>query len=355
MTRLDDPGAYAIDASGMFGHIEKLGEEFERAWLASLSLGVPGASYDNVVIAAMGGSAAAGDYFAAHSDKQAPIPIEVVRGYSLPGYAGPRTLVVALSYSGATEESLSCYREARMRGASVMAISTGGELARRAEADGIHWHRIAYASPPRAALGHTLAALMRIGQRLGLNALCDPDVADVAQAHRELVRGHVGPKVAAERNPAKQLAELLAEADPLVVLAAEHLAPVGRRTKNQFAENAKAVAVFEEVPEATHNFVVGLETGQVAHPVGLAFTSPKASVGNQRRFELLSGIFDAAGGAMAGLPTRGISRLADQFEATAWGDHLSCYLALLRGVDPTPTPSLQRVRAAMAQETARRA
>lgn len=353
MTLLDDPAAYRVDASDMFGHIARLGDEFERAWLASARLAPPRGDFDQVVVAAMGGSAAAGDYFSAHAAKQSRAPVEVVRGYTLPGYVGPRTLVIALSYSGGTEETLSCYRQAATRGAAVVAISTGGELAERAKADGVPWHPIAYDSPPRAALGHSLAALLRLGQRLGMNELCDPDVGDVADAHRQLVRDHIGVGVPADRNAAKQLAELLLDADPLLVLAAEHLAPVGRRTKNQFAENAKVAAAFEEVPEATHNFVVGLEGGAARQPIALAYESPKLEGANQRRFDLLAGIFEAAGGAMAGLPSRGISRLGDQLEATAWGDYLSCYLAVLRGIDPTPTPSLQRVREAMARETAR--
>ncbi len=183
-------------------------------------------------------------------------------------------------------------------------------------------------------------------------AVCDDDIAVAANAHRQLVANHLGILIPEDVNAAKQLALLLADANPLLVLAAEHLAPAGLRTKNQFSENAKVIAAFEEPPEATHNVIVGLERGLSANPVAVGFDSPRLSAGNRRRMELTAGLFEEAGGALAGLQMRGLSRLADLMEATAWGDYLSCYLAVLRGIDPTPTPSLDRVRSAMAETPA---
>ena len=344
MSKLDAASTYLTDASGMFGHIEQLGIEFERAWLASERMVMPRASYDQVVIVAMGGSAAAADYFSVWAAKESPIPIQVIRGRTLPSNVNERTLVVTLSYSGNTEEVLSCYAQAAARGSTRVAIASGGELGARATADGVPFHQLAYDSSPRAALGHALAPLVRLGYRLGLVSMCDPDIAAVREAHRGLVQTHLRPEVSSEMNPAKQLAELVVEGSPIVILGEEHLAPAARRAKNQFAENAKMLALFEELPEATHNMVVGLAGG--SHPVGLTFRSPTLSRDRAERDAKLEALFNEAGGELVALPTRGISRLADQFEATAWGDYVSCYVALLRDIDPTPTPELARMRAA---------
>jgi glucose/mannose-6-phosphate isomerase len=350
MTDLDDPASYAIDGSGMFGHIERLGTEFETAWLQSAGMDIPLGPFTNMVVAAMGGSAAAADYFVSLVRPESPVPVKVVRGYELPGFVGPGSLTIALSYSGGTEEVLAGYEEALRRGTATLAISHGGDLLRAAEAAGRPSHRVAYESPPRAALPHLLAPLLRLAQALGISAVCDDDIAVAANAHRQLVANHIGRHIPEHGNAAKQLAHLLLEADPLTVIAAEHLAPVGRRTRNQFAENTKRFATFEEAPEATHNIIEALRRGETGHPVGVVLDSPRLHAGNRRRFELVSRLFEEAGGATAGLMMRGTSRLADMLEASAWGDYLSCYLAVLSRTDPTPTPGLIRVRQGMVGE-----
>jgi len=344
MIDLDDPLSYGVDRSGMFAHIERLGTELETAWAQSAGMSIPGGVFTNVVVAAMGGSAAAADYFAALVEPGSPLPVQVVRGYTLPGFVQAGTLVVALSYSGSTEEVLACFREATRRGATTLAISSGGDLLPAAEALGGACYPVRYDSPPRAALAHLLAPLLRLAQRLGLAALCDDDIAVAANAHTQLVASHIGREVSEARNAAKQLAHLLLEAQPLLVVGAEHLSAAARRTRNQFAENTKLFAAFEEAPEVTHNVIEALRAPGAAHPAAVAFDSPKLHPGNRRRYELISQLFDEAGGAMATLQMRGTSRLADMLEATAWGDHLSCYAAVLLGIDPTPTPGLIRVR-----------
>ncbi|MGE0600271.1 MAG: SIS domain-containing protein [Dehalococcoidia bacterium] len=347
MNKLNDPSTYLTDVSGMFGHIERLGLEFERAWLASDGMALPADSFDQVVIAAMGGSAAAGEYFAAWSAKESPVPVQVLRGRTLPAHVNQRTLVVGLSYSGQTEEVLACFAQATARGCPRMVISSGGELAARAAAEGVPFHQVRYESSPRAALGHMLAPMVRLGLRLGLTSMCDPDIAAVREAHRSLISTHLGREVPTEANPAKQLAELVLDGSPLVVFGEEHLAPAARRAKNQFAENAKMLAHFEELPEAAHNMVVGL-AGAGTNPVGLTFRSPTLARDRAERDARLEQLFARTGGELVALPTRGISRLADQLEASAWADYLSCYVALLRGIDPTPTPELAYMRSGTA-------
>jgi len=344
MRDLDDASSYEVDAAGMFSHIERLGDELMRAWTDSSGIRLPSGTFDRLIFAGMGGSAAAGDYVAGLAYRKSPFPVELVRGYDLPTSAGPGTLVVTVSYSGNTEEALACYGQAGGAGCGRYAVSNGGELEERAANDGVGWHRIGYASAPRAALPHSLAALLRIADRMGAISLCDPDMYAVAGAHKELVTRYIGRHVAEGSNPAKQLAALLVEAPGLAVFAAEHLAAPGRRTKNQIAENSKRLAVFEEVPEATHNVLVGLDQRSEAPIAAIAFDAPSYHAANRRRIEVLSGMLEEAGVALVPLRMRGISRLADMVEATAWGDYLSCYMAVLAGVDPTPTLALSRMR-----------
>lgn len=351
MSRLDEPGILALDISGMLEHAEALGAELLKAWEQSESLELPpGAEHaTGVVVAGMGGSATAGDYFAALCERSSEVPVAVVRGYELPQYVSDRTLVIISSYSGNTEETLSCYDDAWKRGSFMLATTTGGKIAERAEADGVPVHRITYQSAPRAALGHGLAPLLRVGQRLDFFH-CGPDaVSNAAALHDSLVTNQLGPEVPAARNPAKQLAEALHGRLPLI-LSASHLATVATRFKNQLAENGKALAAVDTMPEANHNLVVGLGTApEVADSVALVtMESDLYDRRIERRFEVTRDLFEEAGVPVHRIVVEGANVLEQLIAGTAWGDFVSCYLALLHGVDPSPVPQIDRLKAALA-------
>lgn len=344
MTSLESPESYAVDASGMFQHIERLGTELELAWDAHGHSPLDGARPDSLTLAGMGGSASAADYFATIVERTASIPLDVVRDYHLPGHVGPGSLVVVVSYSGTTDEALSCFQEALGRGASTFSVTTGGALAELARKHGQPACIIDYDAPPRAALAHTLAPLIAMAPAVGAPGFTSGAIEQAAGAHRTRVRAELGRGAPAGSNPAKQAANDLALGGIPVIFAAEHLAPVGRRAKNQFAENAKTLASFEEMPEASHNTVVSLEEPGLRQ-VGLAFDSPLLDSGNRRRIESIARLFSERAFPFYCYRLSGQSPLADMFEATAFVDFASCYLAMLRGIDPTPTTNLTRVRA----------
>lgn len=333
----------------MFGFIAPLGTEFERSWHATAGIALPWApdSVSNMIIAGVGGSAAAGDYLGSLVARSSPVPLRVVRGYGLPAYAGPSTLVVIASYSGETEEAIACYRHAGAVGAMRVVITRGGTLGRMAASDGVSTIPIVAESPPRAALPHILAALLRIASGLNLMPVSQSTVAAAAAAHEHLVASQLGSVVACEGNPAKRFAQSLGVAMPFV-MSAETLGPAARRAKNQFAENAKTIAAFEVLPEAGHNLVVGLDGAPGGPSLAVCtFESPLDEVGDRRRFDAIESQFTDAGIPFTRLRTSGISPLADLLEATAYGDYISCYLAMLKGFDPTPVEQITRLKRAL--------
>ncbi len=352
MERLDDPASYALDASDMFGHIERLGFELQLAWGEAAGLRLPRRGRPSaLLVAGMGGSAAAGDYLVSASRDSAAVPIEVVRDSRLPAYCDETTLVAIVSYSGGTEEAVACYRDALGRRARVLVITRGGHLGDCARRDGVPLHEIAYESPPRAALAHALGPLLRLAQMTGAAPFNDEDIGLAARAHADLVAAQLTTTVPCAENRAKRAAASLLGRIP-VVFAAEPLTAAGRRMKNQFAENAKLLGAFERLPEATHNVPVGIEGSDVSRVTAVALDSPYCEVTSRRRAEAAYRQFEAAGAAVMPVQTTGRSILADLLEATAWGDYLSCYAALLRGQDPTPTENLDRIRAATMAPTA---
>src|SRR5574341_1121212 len=186
---LDDMDFRSLDPENMLGHIEGLPDQLANAWNYAKTLDLPASLSDisRVVICGMGGSAISGDLLAALVEPTCSIPILVNRDYALPPYAaGPDTLVIALSYSGTTEETLFAARQAIERGTRLLAITTGGELSSLIrKAGGVVWS-FEYPSQPRAALGWLYGLLLGAAVRIGLAPDLSADVEEtIARMRRD--------------------------------------------------------------------------------------------------------------------------------------------------------------------------
>ncbi|HID87308.1 MAG TPA: SIS domain-containing protein, partial [Anaerolineae bacterium] len=238
MINLDDLDLFKkLDPDGMLARIAELPQQCRDAWANVQALDLPEdyAQVDGVVIAGMGGSAIGGDLVRCLAEPECPVPILVSRDYTLPAFVGPKTLVIASSYSGNTEETLSAFAQARERGAKLLAITTGGKLARQAREWGVPLLTFSYQAQPRAALGHSFTLLLGVVGRLGL--VSDPS-ADLEEAIvvMEALQGEINETVPTAQNPAKQLARKLYGHLPFVY-GAGALSEVAHRWKTQFNEN----------------------------------------------------------------------------------------------------------------------
>ncbi len=340
-------GCRSLDRGDMLGRLLEFPAQFGPAYEAGRRLALP-AGYKHVrqvVVAGMGGSAIAGDYVAALLRDRCRVPIFVWRDYGLPAFVGPETLVVASSYSGNTEETLSAFDRARRAGARVVALTGGGELAGQAEAAGYPVFKITYQAPPRAALAYSLFPLLGILTALEIGPDLRAEVAEAGAVAAALL-GSVRPETPEGANPAKALARA-ARGRVVVVYGGGSLEPVARRWKTQVNENSKAWAFFEVLPELNHNAVVGY-----AHPpaardgvlvVGLA--SPGESAELDARLEITAELLRREGYEPRLVAAQGASRLARMMHLTVLGDWFSYYLAFLNGVDPTPVPPIDFLKA----------
>ena len=183
------------------------------------------------------------------------LPVEVIpcRGYRIPEFIGEETLLVGVSYSGNTEETLSAFREGLSRTKRALAISSGGKLRELAEARGIPWIGIPGGHQPRAALGYLLFSLLSVFRRLGTFTKDLTPVLETLEAQSE----KLSPQ--ARGNRAQELAAALHRRVPLIYGAHGHTAPVAFRWKTQINENAKQPAFWAELPELCHNEIVGYE------------------------------------------------------------------------------------------------
>lgn len=353
MSPLDDPALLSLDASGMLRHIASVGPELTRAWAATAELELPptAARATNVVLAGMGGSASAGDYFASLCAESGELPVYGCRGYALPNYVAERSFVIVSSYSGETEEALSLYDDAWKRGAALLCITTGGRLGARAAEDGVPVYRIGYNGKPRTAIAHGLAPLLRIGSQLGLLTIEDADIERAAHAHQELSARDFAPTVPIDRNGAKQVATKLFGRTPFVV-GSEYVAPVATRFRNQLAENGKVLGAADSFPEAAHNLIVGLGTSQAAadRVALVALESRRRSDPRTvAKLDAFCAQFEAAAIPVVRIDVGADRLLQELLAGTAWADHASYYLALLNGVDPTPITQIDQLKLAVAK------
>ncbi len=353
MVDLDDLKLYEqADPQDMRARIAEMSRQIQQANALVAGFQDPGPEYRsarNIVVLGMGGSAIGGDLVRTLVEDQAPAPILVCRDYRIPAFVGPESLVIASSYSGGTEETLSATREALARGARLIAVTTGGPLAETARERGFPVLSFQYASQPRAALGFSFGLLLGLLVKLGYADASRIGV-DEAISAASSAPFFLGSEVPVDNNPAKQLALRLNGRMP-VVYGAGILSEVARRWKGQFNENSKAWAFFEQLPELNHNAVVGYENppdlGARLHVVLLSSSTYHPRVA--ARLRITAEILRGRGIGHEIVEARGSTPAAQMLDAIAMGDYASYYLALLYGSDPTPVRTIDFLKGELAR------
>lgn len=288
----------------------------------------------NIFFAGMGGSAIGGDLIISCLGQDLKIPAFVVRNYYLPVFVDRSSLVIVSSFSGNTEESLSCYDHAREKGTQVVCISSGGELSKKAKADNIPLITIPGGIQPRAALGYLSVPLLVMLTRTGLVQIEDQDFDETEQL-LENKKDSYSPD--AKDNFALSLANRLKNKIPVLYSAVDFLQIVGNRWKGQFSENAKVLAFCNVFPELNHNEIVGWERlPEVLSNFQIIYLRDEHDFSRtQKRMKITQDILERVTSPIIELWTEGNSRLARLFSLIYLGDWVSYYLAIINGIDPT--------------------
>lgn len=350
---LDDLAYFKeLDAQNMLGEIDGLPDQLQAAWDLSKTQPLPElGDVRSIVICGLGGSAIGADLVSAYVASSISLPVTVHRDYGLPAFAkGRQTLVICSSHSGNTEETLDSFETAMKNDCSIVVISTGGELAKRADEKKVPVWRFSHNGQPRAAVGFSFGLLLGLFARL--NFIADPS-ADLAETVAAMKRSqeHLRAEVPAATNPAKRYAGQLI-GRWVTVMGSGVLAPVARRWKGQINEIAKAGANFEVIPEANHNTLAGtLNPQQVlnAHTMTMFLRAPSDHPRNRLRSDLTRQTFMLEGMNTDFVDARGESALAHMWMLILFGDYMSYYLAMAYGVDPTPVDALVSFKEAMAR------
>lgn len=352
MHLLDESGLLTrLDPHGMMALTLDFPAQCERAMSLASNATLPDlpCTPRQVLVCGMGGSAIGGDYLRALFEEYGTLPVQVIRDYHLPHSVDSNTLVFAVSYSGNTEETLACYAQARARGAMILAISSGGTLKQRADADGVFHLQVPGGQPPRTALGYLFVPLMRLAERLGL-------LPDLSQPYSQMLQRLVQTRDALQmsvpyaQNPAKQLAQALHKRIPLIYGSGGARATVAMRWKGQINENAKQHAFAYTFPELNHNEILGWvkSSEQAKNWSVVVLRDPDESAKIRTRIEVTHRLVGERA-EWHELTAEGSSQLERLLHLTYFGDFVSLYLALLNEVDPENIDYINILKAELAK------
>lgn len=365
--RLDDvAGLEETDQSQMLRAVASSAAQVRRsrtsaheAGLEQLAeLGRPRA----VVVAGMGGSGISGDVLATVAGSSCPVPVVTHRGYGLPGWVGAADVVLAVSCSGRTEETLSATDEAVRRGARLLGVGAADSpLAQRCASARAAFVPVEAQLAPRATLWGLATPLLVAGARLGLLDLGANDVQLESAATRlEQVAEACRPDREAFVNPGKGLALELAGTLPMIWGAGQVGPVAAHRAVCQLAENAKLVAVSGALPEAHHNQVVALDGALAGASAEVDLFRDRVDAESPLRIRLVllddeqdtaaarieasADIADARGVPVTRLSAEGDGAVERLASLVGLLDYASVYLALGHGIDPTPVDAIAELK-----------
>ncbi len=334
------------DSQDALGIAEKQYQQLTHEFAVDSLQSLVSSHIDNVVYAGMGGSALAA--LLSQSWPGYSVPFEICRQYQIPKYVGPKTLFIAASYSGNTEEEVAALGEAEKAGAQIVVIAGGGKLAEAAEAKNHPYLKIPEVSQPRYAVFYMLKALVCVLEAAGLvsEASATKNLHQTAEFLKKEVSRWL-PTVPTAHNPAKKLALELAGKSP-VIYAGPLLAPAAYKWKIDFNENSKNVAWWNQLPEFNHNEMIGWSSHPIQKPYGVVeLRSNLEHPRVQKRFEVTERLLSGRRPSPYVVPVQGDTLLEQLLWAVIVGDFVSIYLALLNGVNPSPVDLVEKFKHAL--------
>jgi len=340
-----------LDTEHMLAYIDELPIQLEAAYKLGMSLALPAVQpVERIVAAGMGGSAIGADLVAAYLADQLSVPFLVHRDYNLPAWAaGSQTFVVVSSHSGNTEEALSAFETARVRGCQLLAICTGGKLEAECRVAGIPVWKFDHTGQPRAAVGYSFGLLLALLTKLQLVEDQTNEVIHACEVMTSL-QARIKAEVPVLKNAAKRQAGQFVNRH-VTIFASGFLSPVARRWKTQFNEVAKAFAAFEVLPEADHNTLAGIynPAQQVCQEYAMFLAASLEHPRNFERVEKTRQLLMLEGIGTDTFNAKGENRLAQMWSSLLFGDYVAYYLAMLYDADPTRIPPITLLKEELSQ------
>ena len=307
-------------------------------------------NFAGIAFLGMGGSGFAGDIIKSLVKYEITIPVETVKGYKLPAYINKNWLVIAVSYSGGTEETVATASEALNRGCEVVFSTSGGKMEKIAHENNKCVVSVPKGYQPRAASGYLFLPLYILLGKIGLISL-DMGKINHAISVIKTKAGLYNRNVVSEKNPAKKIAIEIGSNLPIIYGFEGLMSPVAFRWKCQINENSKGPAFWNEFPELNHNETVGWERLKETTKdfVLIVFKDKDQSNVMKTRIATTAKLIKENFNKIIEIETEGSSDFEKAMNMMYLGGISSVYLALLNNTNPTPVSKIDALKAELAK------
>lgn len=307
-----------------------------------------GRDITSVVITGMGGSALAGLVIRVLLQNELAVPFEIIREYDLPGYVNRNTLVIASSYSGNTEETLSALEQAKQKEAQLAIVASGGKLIDHAVSGTIAHVIMPGGVQPRMAMIYNLKGIFALLAHFGVVSTKWLTDLNALSGWLQQESAQWLPEVPTAQNYAKQLALQTIGKSP-VFYGSPLTAPLAYKWKISWNETAKNVAFWNQYPEFNHNEFMGWASHPIEKPfvvfdIKSSFDKPRVL----QRFELSDRLLSGQRPHAQEIILKGDTLLAQMVWGAILADFASIYTGILNGVDPTPVVLIEKLKQELA-------
>lgn len=324
-----------IDPQDTLGSTELMAQQMEAAWKQVKDLDIPSdlGHINNIVFCGMGASIYGALVVQSLLGSQFPYPTQTITDYHLPDYANENTLVVLTSYSGSTEEVLSCADEALKKGCKMLVLTKGGKLGEFATQNNVPHYifdgALNPAGVPRLGNGYTILGLIGLLQKAGIVKVDEELIQQGIKTLQENIGAIKDRAMADAPNYVGKIP---------VIFAAEHLSGNAQILRNQFNETSKAFSAYYLVPDLNHHLMEGLAFPNPTELKFIVLNSPNYSDKIKKRMQLTIDVVKQNKHDITEFMTTGGNKYYDFMEAVAYGSYLTLYLGLLYDQNPAINP-----------------
>lgn len=330
------------DPENQFSVLIESYKQIEFAWNNKIDLlSIDITKIKNIIVTGLGGSAIGGELFQNFTRSELSYPFIVNRNYELPLFANNETLVIASSYSGNTEETISALKNAIEKECQVICITTGGKIQQIAKSHNIPTAILQKGFQPRYALWINFFTLLKIFDNLKLLSNQNGVVIKAI----ELLKNR-GKEFSTENNKPLDIAKDIIGFIPLVYGVSDYSSAVATRLKGQFNENSKLHAFFNNYPELDHNEIIGWESFNPEKLnlklINIIDEDYNSQV--KKRFEITTDIINKSGCEVIELKSELPDFKLRLLDLIYLGDWISYYLAILRAYSPTEIDNINYLK-----------
>ncbi|MCX8188105.1 MAG: bifunctional phosphoglucose/phosphomannose isomerase [Nitrososphaeria archaeon] len=306
---------------------------------------IKGREFRKIILCGMGGSAAACD---AIRDCFKELDIVIVKDYHLPSWVQKNDLVIAVSYSGNTEETLSCYIEAYKKGLPLVTVSSGGLLEKVAKRNNVPHNSVLAGLAPRAAFPQLFYTLVNIFYKI--DAIEKKAFYEARNSINQFSNysKKIFPETDIRENVSKQIAAFIYKSFP-TIYGSNEIKCVVERFERMVSENGKWHAMSDTIPELCHNEIVSYELYCPQTKIIMLRTKSESKE-IFKRFEIVKDIIRSSGHELMELKPE-CDKIIEAIVAYFYFlDVSTIYLAVMNRVDPSKTASIEYLKRRLGEE-----